>query len=190
MCCLMGRGERNPSACPPIAFSPSARGQGAPAITDLIAGHVHAIFEPAFVVLPHIEAKKLVAIAVAAKSRTPELPDVPTAAEGGLDGLHAVLWQGVVAPSGTPPQIIEQLNSAINASLRLPEMKSAFAKLGAQIHMRYLRNSRLTSSMKQTCGPGWFDVLVSSFSELGRMRPMSLPDIPSLHNLTSCHMEA
>ena len=79
----------------------------APAITDLLAGQIDGVVDNPPTVLPHIEAGKLRALAVAAKQRMALLPDLPTAAEAGVPNYEASSWFGVVAPAGTPPAIVE-----------------------------------------------------------------------------------
>src|SRR5262249_19582390 len=79
----------------------------APAVTDLIAGQIDGVVDNPPTVLPHINAGKLRPLAVAAKERMALLPDVPTAAEGGVPNYEASSWFGVAAPAGTPPAIVE-----------------------------------------------------------------------------------
>jgi tripartite-type tricarboxylate transporter receptor subunit TctC len=105
----------------------------APAAADLLAGQAQAMFSVPTAVLPHVREGRLRALAVAADTRSAEAADVPTLAEAGLPGLIATLWQGVVAPAGTPPAIIERLNAEINRALRRPEMKAAVERIGGEV---------------------------------------------------------
>ncbi len=105
---------------------------GAPMITDLLAGQIQMTVNGKSVLMPHIAAGKLRALAVSAAERWPELPSVPTLVEAGyLDAPYDTLF-GVVAPAGTPPAIIDKLNATINEGLRSPEMHASFAKLGIE----------------------------------------------------------
>jgi tripartite-type tricarboxylate transporter receptor subunit TctC len=70
------------------------------------------------------------ALAITSEQRSPELPDVPTAREAGLPDLTLEFWAGILAPAGTPPEIVGKLNAAINEALRSPEMKDSMGKLG------------------------------------------------------------
>jgi tripartite-type tricarboxylate transporter receptor subunit TctC len=89
----------------------------AQAITDLLAGQVQMSFDTVALLLPHIEAGKLTALAVADETRSPHLPAVPTTAESGFAALQSTFWAGVVAPAGTSPSIVSKLNAAINEIL-------------------------------------------------------------------------
>jgi tripartite-type tricarboxylate transporter receptor subunit TctC len=84
------------------------------------------------VLLPHIEAGKLRALAVTSAARMTQLAQVPTAEEVNFPKLRATLWSGILAPAATPSSIIHQLNTAINEALRTPETRASFVKLGAE----------------------------------------------------------
>jgi len=105
---------------------------GAPALNDLIAGHLNTMFLSAVVSLPHIEAGKLKPLAVAASSRLQVLPDVPTMAEAGYP-LEAAYWFGLVAPAGTPPPIVAKLEKALAEVLAMPDVKDRLTAMGAVI---------------------------------------------------------
>jgi tripartite-type tricarboxylate transporter receptor subunit TctC len=105
----------------------------APAITDLIAGQIDGVVDNPPTVLPHIEAGRLRPLAVAAKQRMSQLPDLPTTAEAGVPGYEASSWFGVVAPAGTPPAVIARLHKEIAAAVRQPAMRERFAKTGARL---------------------------------------------------------
>ena len=83
------------------------------AVTDLLAGRVDAMFVPVGVALPHIQSGKVVALATGSPKRLPQLPQVPTLAESGLDVGNLDLWYGVLAPKGTPAAVIERLNHEV-----------------------------------------------------------------------------
>jgi len=106
---------------------------GAPALVDLVAGRVQVRFG----VLPEsislIKEGKIRALAVTTPTRNEFLPDIPTVAEAGVPGYEAQSVQGLAAPKGTPPDIIEKLNTTVNAGLADPKLKSRFADLGASV---------------------------------------------------------
>ena len=105
---------------------------GAPMIGDLIAGQIHMTINGKSVLLPHIQAGKVRALAVTSARRWADLPDVPTALElGYMDRPYDTLF-GVVAPAGTPAVIVARLNATINEGLRSAETRAALAKLGIE----------------------------------------------------------
>jgi tripartite-type tricarboxylate transporter receptor subunit TctC len=105
----------------------------APAVQDLIAGQIDGVVDNPPTVISHVESGKLRPLAVAAASRMKLLPNVPTAAEGGVANYEASSWFGIAAPSGTPPAIVARLHQAIGAALRQPAMQERFAKSGARL---------------------------------------------------------
>jgi tripartite-type tricarboxylate transporter receptor subunit TctC len=107
------------------------RGAG-PALTDLMTGQVHVLFDNLPSSVEHIRAGKLRALAVTTDKPTPALPGVPTVAET-VPGYEASAWFGMGAPKDTPRPIIERLNREINAALRDPEMQKKLADLGGTI---------------------------------------------------------
>jgi len=105
---------------------------GGPMITDLVAGQVQMTVNGKSVLLPHIQSGKLKPLAVTGDTRWPELPGVPTLIETGYlkDNYDSVF--GIVAPTGTPQPVIEQLNRSINDGLKTPEVRDGLAKLGIE----------------------------------------------------------
>ena len=99
----------------------------AAAFTDLVAGQIQMNFDATGSLLPLIREGKLKALAVSSASRNPDLPEVPTMAESGIDFLMS-FWTAVLAPVGTPPDIVSKLNATINAGLGSAEMKAALGK--------------------------------------------------------------
>ena len=81
----------------------------APAVNDLLGGHVEMMFADMPVLLPHVQSGALKALAVASRERVPAVADVPTTAELGLPQVEADNWYGIVAPSGTPPSVVAKL---------------------------------------------------------------------------------
>ena len=103
---------------------------GAPAITDLIAGQVQVMFDNIPTCAEHVKSGKLRGLAVTSTTRSEVLPDLPVVADF-LPGYEASAWYGIGAPKGTPPEIIERLNKAVNEILADPKAKARFAELGA-----------------------------------------------------------
>src|ERR1700682_2631410 len=102
---------------------------GAPALTGLISGQVHVMFDNIPTCAEHVKSGKLRGLAVTSTTRSAVLPDLPTVADF-LPGYEASAWYGIAAPKGTPPEIIETLNKAVNAILADPAAKARFAELG------------------------------------------------------------
>jgi tripartite-type tricarboxylate transporter receptor subunit TctC len=100
------------------------------AVTDLLGGRIDYMFLPAHVALQHIQAGKLKAIATGSAKRLPQLPDVPTLAEAGVTSDSVDMWYGVLAPKGTPADVIARLNQEIAKVLALPEVATAFKAQG------------------------------------------------------------
>jgi tripartite-type tricarboxylate transporter receptor subunit TctC len=105
----------------------------APAVTDLLGGQIDGVVDNPPTVLPHIAAGKLRALAVAARERLALIPDVPTAAEGGVANYEASSWFGIAAPAGTPPEVVARLHKEIAAAVRGPVLQERFAKAGARL---------------------------------------------------------
>ena len=103
----------------------------APAMTDLLAGRVHYMFDNMPSAWPHVQAGKLRALAVTTKERSESAPDVPTMEESGVSPFNVTSWFGMVAPKGTPRDIIDAVNKAMNESFEKPEVKEAYKALGA-----------------------------------------------------------
>lgn len=103
----------------------------APAVNDLIGGQIQVLFTGAPAVLGPIKNGQLRAIAVSSPQRLPALPDLPTVAEAGYKNFEADQWYGVVAPAGTPREIVAKLNAQINLSLNSAELKTRLNNEGA-----------------------------------------------------------
>jgi tripartite-type tricarboxylate transporter receptor subunit TctC len=104
----------------------------APAVIDLLAGHVSLMFDNMSSALPNIKTGRVRAIAVTTLKRSPMLPQLPTINESGLRGFDISTWFGVFAPGGTPPDIVTRLNTELVRILNTPEMKERLAALGAE----------------------------------------------------------
>jgi tripartite-type tricarboxylate transporter receptor subunit TctC len=107
------------------------RGAG-PALTDLLAGQVHLMFDNLPSSVEHIRAGKLRALAVTTTTRSQALPDVPTVAES-VPGYEASAFFGIIAPRDTPPEVIGRLNTEINAILADPKAKARLADMGGTV---------------------------------------------------------
>src|SRR5262245_12806502 len=106
---------------------------GALVIPDMLGGRIHVYWPTPATVLPLIREGKIKALAITSPQRNPDLPDVPTMTELGLPELSLEFWAGMWAPGGTPADIVDKLNAAINAALQSPEMIASMKKLGFEL---------------------------------------------------------
>lgn len=106
-------------------------GGAAPAVTDLLGGHVQLMFADIPVLIGNVEAGKLRALAIGSTTRAPSFPDIPTTAELGFPQVVAQTWYGMIAPVGTPPQITAILHKAATDSLQSAEVKEKLTQQGA-----------------------------------------------------------
>ena len=107
----------------------------APSVTDLLAGQVQALFTGVPALLPHIKAGKMRALAVSSPKRLAVLPEVPTVAESGVAGtrgFEADQWYGLVAPAGTPAEVVALLTRQVNEALASEEVRTRLATEGAE----------------------------------------------------------
>ena len=107
------------------------KGSG-PLVTDLLGGQINMSFDTITPVLPHIKAGKLRALAITTNKRSPALPDVPTLDEAGLKGFNLGTWFGVLAPAGTPREIVSRLNTELVKIIHSPEFKKRMDDIGAE----------------------------------------------------------
>jgi tripartite-type tricarboxylate transporter receptor subunit TctC len=107
------------------------RGSG-PAVADLVGGQVQVMFDGAPSLLPYINTGKIRALAAASPRRNPLLPNTPTFAELGFPSVNVALWYGLMAPAGTPPEIIARLNREVNQALKSSEILERFASQGTE----------------------------------------------------------
>jgi tripartite-type tricarboxylate transporter receptor subunit TctC len=131
----------------------------APALTDLLAGQTQMTMLSTTVIVPSILAGKLRALAVTSTARWPELPDVPTMQESGFAGFPQGSWTGVVAPAGTPREVVAKLHDAINEGLRSAELRGHLARLGAETRVESAEDfaALLTAETRK-----WAEVIKSS----------------------------
>jgi tripartite-type tricarboxylate transporter receptor subunit TctC len=103
-----------------------------PAMTEVLSGRIAALFSNMLTGKPLIEAGKLRALAVSGPKRVMALPEVPTVAEAGVPGYSALQWYGLLAPAGTPKEIIDKLQVAVAEALRAPDVRERLAQDGAE----------------------------------------------------------
>jgi tripartite-type tricarboxylate transporter receptor subunit TctC len=106
------------------------KGSG-PALIDLVGGQVQLMFSNLTAALPHMKSTKLRALAVTGEKRTPIVPELPTVAEAALPGYAVTSWYGLLAPAGTPQDIVTRLNAETGTAMRAPDMKERLAAEGA-----------------------------------------------------------
>jgi len=104
-----------------------------PAVTDMLAGNVDAMFAIIPAVLPHIRAGKMAPLAVTALQRSPLAPEVPSVGELGLPQLESLAWNGLLAPTGTPPDVIARLSAETAKGMRDPQTREALARVGFDV---------------------------------------------------------
>ena len=105
---------------------------GGPATNDLIAGHVDMMISSAVLAIPHVQGGRVRALAVASPNRLKAAPDIPTAAEAGVQGFNASTWFGLLTRKGTSPAVIEKINKAVLAAMSDPDVVTKLAALGAE----------------------------------------------------------
>jgi tripartite-type tricarboxylate transporter receptor subunit TctC len=105
----------------------------APALTDIMGGHLHMMFSNVSAALPYVKAGKLRGLAVSSMERLAAAPGIPTVAESGVPGFEAQTWFGLLAPAGTPSEIVKRLNADVLKALTKPDVKDKLASLGLTI---------------------------------------------------------
>lgn len=105
----------------------------APVVTDLLAGQIDVMFDNVPNVIGHVRAGKMKALAVSTATRSALAPDVPTVAEAGVPGYELAVWFGVLAPAGTPREIIGRFNTEILKVLNSAEIRERFGKQGVEV---------------------------------------------------------
>ncbi|MCD0501444.1 Bug family tripartite tricarboxylate transporter substrate binding protein [Bordetella petrii] len=103
-----------------------------PSLTDLMGGQVQVTFDTVTAVFPLIKAGKVKALAIATAERSPLAPDLPTIAESGVPGYAGGTWFGLLAPAGTPPEVVQRLSSATRGILESDDIRQQFASRGIQ----------------------------------------------------------
>jgi tripartite-type tricarboxylate transporter receptor subunit TctC len=105
---------------------------GAEMVTAVLSEQVQMSFPDISILLGLIQDKKIKALAVTSAARQPQLPNVPTMAESGIADYVTTFWTGVIVPAGTPPDVVNKLNAAINDGLTSPSVRDSLERVGAQ----------------------------------------------------------
>ena len=126
---------------------------GAQAVLGVMSGEVDMTLNGLLATLPHIKSGKLRALAVAGPSAPTALPDVPTLNEAALPGFQSGSWQGLLAPAGTPQDIVAKLNEAVVEVLNAPDMKQQLATRVRRSSRTRPRNSPCSSATTPPSGP-------------------------------------
>ncbi|MEY2660992.1 MAG: hypothetical protein RLZZ123_2164, partial [Pseudomonadota bacterium] len=104
--------------------------------TDVLGGQVDLMFDAVTTMAEHVRTGKVKALATTGKTRSSVLPDVPTVHESGVPNYEATVWIGLMAPKGTPKDVIDRINGIVNQAMRQPELRQQWAKQGAvPMHM-------------------------------------------------------
>lgn len=131
----------------------------APAMQDLIGGHVDLMFDQASNSLPHVRAGEIKAYAVTSDTRLTAAPDIPTVDEAGLPELHASVWTGIWAPKGTPSDVISKLNVVIRDALAEPRVRQRLADLGQEIPPRDHQTAEALRTFQRNEIDKWWPVI-------------------------------
>ena len=105
---------------------------GGPMMNDLMGGQIDVAFETAASATPAIKAGKIRPLAITTAKRSPVLPDLPTVAESGLPGYEVLTWYGLLAPAGTPKEIVARLNAEVSKILQMPDIKQRIADISSE----------------------------------------------------------
>jgi tripartite-type tricarboxylate transporter receptor subunit TctC len=131
----------------------------APAIQDLIAGHIDFMVDQLSNSVPQIKADTIRAYAVAASKRSPAVPQIPTTDEAGLPGFYGALWHGLWAPKGTPPDVIATINAAVKQALADPTVIKRLADLGQEIVPVEQQNPAALAAFQQAEMDKWYPIV-------------------------------
>lgn len=135
-----------------------------PALTDLVAGHVSMAFTDVLTALPFIKAGKLRVLGVTTTTPSRALPDVPTVASQGVPGFDVSVFFGIVAPAGTPPEVVTRLNRAFATALKRPELAKTLAQQGLEMASSTDPENLRTFMSNEVSR--WKDVVKSSGAQL------------------------
>jgi tripartite-type tricarboxylate transporter receptor subunit TctC len=106
---------------------------GSQALTDMVGGQAQVMFNGMLATYPFVKDGKLKALAISSAKRFAAAPDIPTVAEMGMPGFETGSWQGIVAPAGTAPEVVNKLHATVTAILATPDMKDRLDKAGAEV---------------------------------------------------------
>ena len=132
---------------------------GAPAVADLVAGHVDALMVTLPAAIQHIRSGRLTALGVSSAKRSTGAPEIPTIAEAGLPGYDLNSWQGFLAPAGTPNEIINLLNKDIVETLKDPEVKKQLVSEGFEV---IASSPKTLADYLATSAPKWAKLVKDS----------------------------
>jgi tripartite-type tricarboxylate transporter receptor subunit TctC len=145
-----------------VKFTEAAyRGTG-PAMNDLMAGQVDLLCDQSTTAVPQIQGNTIKAFAVTSKNRLDVIPNVPTMQEAGLKDFEFVIWHGVYAPKGTPKDVIDTLNKALQVALDDANVKTRFAEVGTQIFGASERSPQAHRARFEKEVATWKDVIAKS----------------------------
>jgi tripartite-type tricarboxylate transporter receptor subunit TctC len=132
---------------------------GAPAIQDLVAGHIDlAILDPA-TCLPQVRSGNIKAFAVTAKNRLASAPNIPTVDEAGLPGFYVTFWKGLWVPKRTPTNIITKLNAAVVEALADPAVRARLGDLGEKIPPREQQTPGALAAFQKAEIEKWWPII-------------------------------
>jgi len=131
----------------------------APAMQDLVGGHVDLMFDQPPNSLPHVRTGHIKAYAVTAKKRLASAPDIPTVDEAGLPGFYISVWSGIWAPKGTPQEIISKLNAAVVAALANQDVQRRLADLGQDVPARDQQTPAALASFQAAEVERWWPIV-------------------------------
>jgi tripartite-type tricarboxylate transporter receptor subunit TctC len=116
-----------------ISLSHAAYRGAAPALGDMLGGHIPISVSNVLMLPPYVEAGRIRVLAVTGARRSPLLPDVPTVAELGFPNYEATEWSGLIGPANLPAEVAAQMNAAVNAAIKLPEVTEQYRKMGLEV---------------------------------------------------------
>jgi tripartite-type tricarboxylate transporter receptor subunit TctC len=131
----------------------------APAMQDLLAGHIDLMMPQAAIALPQARAGKIRAYAVTGKTRMPDAPDIPTVDEAGVPGLHISSWHGLWLPKGTPKAVIARLNAAVVDALADPAVRQRLAEIGQEIPPREQQTPEALAAHQKAEIEKWWPII-------------------------------
>jgi tripartite-type tricarboxylate transporter receptor subunit TctC len=131
----------------------------APAMQDLLAGHIDLIIDDPTNSLPHVRAGKIKAFAVTAPKRLASAPDIPTVDEAGLPGFYFSRWHGIWAPRGTPKDVVAKLDAAVASALADPNVRARLADLGQDIFPREQQTPAALAAYHRAETEKWWPVI-------------------------------